>query len=175
MATGRTAPGKKTGRSQGTKPAARRSTPAPPPARVLDDDSRHEIVGIVLGALAIALAISVFTQAAGVIPLAIKSILRVGFGLGAYAIPVIILLWAVTFFLTGLRVDEFRVGMGLGLVLVAFLGILAIGNDPACSGTAPRSSPPEVTSVAGWHGYFGHSSKALPRSVRSSHATPPPM
>lgn len=131
MATGRTTPTKKTNRTQGAKPAARRSTPPPAPARVLDDDSRHEIVGIVLGALAIALAITVFTQTAGVIPEAIKSILQVGFGLGAYAIPVIILLWAVTFFLTGLRVDEVRVGMGLGLVLVAFLGILAIGNDPA--------------------------------------------
>ncbi|MGB4442490.1 MAG: DNA translocase FtsK 4TM domain-containing protein [Coriobacteriia bacterium] len=131
MATGRTTPTKKTGRPQGAKPAARRSTPPPAPVRVLDDDSRHEIVGIVLGALAIALAITVFTQTAGVIPQAIKSILQVGFGLGAYAIPVIILLWAVTFFLTGLRVDEVRVGIGLGLVLVAFLGILAIGNDPA--------------------------------------------
>ncbi len=128
MATGRTAPPKKTNRSQSTKPAARRNTP--PPARVLDDDSRHEIVGIGLGALAVALAITVFTQTAGVIPEAVKAILQVGFGLGAYAIPVIILLWAVTFFLTGLRVDEVRVGMGLGLVLVAFLGILAIGNDP---------------------------------------------
>lgn len=96
MAAGRTASPKKTSRSQGAKTAQRRSAPPAPPARVLDDDSRHEIVGIALGALAIALAITVFTATTGVIPEAIRTILSLGFGLGAYAIPVIILLWAVT-------------------------------------------------------------------------------
>jgi S-DNA-T family DNA segregation ATPase FtsK/SpoIIIE len=98
---------------------------------VLDDDSRHEIVGIILGTLAIALGITVFSDAAGVVPRAISTILLAGFGLGAYAIPVVVLLWAVTFFLSSLRVNELRVGIGLGLVLVAVIGILAIGNDPA--------------------------------------------
>jgi S-DNA-T family DNA segregation ATPase FtsK/SpoIIIE len=98
---------------------------------VLDDDSRHEIVGIVLAALSIALAITVFSNASGVVPRAVSTILRSGFGVGAYAIPLVVMLWAVTFFLRSLRVDELRVGIGLGLVVVATISLLSIGNDPA--------------------------------------------
>ncbi|MRS12395.1 MAG: DNA translocase FtsK [Actinobacteria bacterium] len=132
MAAGRSQK-KTTATGRGSRgPQTTRRTPAPPaPQRVLDDDSRHEIVGIVLGALSIALGISVLTEAAGVVPKAVATILRLGFGLGAYAIPLIVLVWAITFFLTFVRVDEVRVGAGLGLVLVAVLATLSIGNDVA--------------------------------------------
>jgi S-DNA-T family DNA segregation ATPase FtsK/SpoIIIE len=96
---------------------------------VLDDDSLHEVLGIVLSALAIALAITLFSNSEGVIPHAVSALLRSGFGLGAYAIPFVVLLWAATFFMTGLRVNEVRVGVGLGLVLLAFTSVLAIGNE----------------------------------------------
>ena len=122
---------KKTQRSTAKKPAARTSRKAPQPQPVLDDDSRHEIVGILLGAFAVALGIAVYTSTTGVLPTAVNTILRAGFGLGAYAIPVLVVLWAVMFFLSTVRVDELRVGLGLGLLLVASLGIIAIGNDPA--------------------------------------------
>ncbi|MBN2840031.1 MAG: DNA translocase FtsK 4TM domain-containing protein [Coriobacteriia bacterium] len=122
---------KKPQRSTVKKPTARtgRKTAAPRP--VLDDDSRHEIVGILLGASAVALGIAVYTSTSGVIPSAMNAILRSGFGMGAYAIPVLVVLWAVTFFLSTIRVDELRVGLGLSLLLVAVLGIVAIGNEPA--------------------------------------------
>jgi S-DNA-T family DNA segregation ATPase FtsK/SpoIIIE len=97
---------------------------------MLDDESRREVGGILLGAFAIALAIAVFSNAGGVIPQAVSGLLRSGFGLGAYAIPLVLLLWAATFFITGLRVNEARVGLGLGLVLLSFIGILSIGNLP---------------------------------------------
>ena len=130
MATGRPSNSPRK-RSTGKKQPAGRTKPRPAPTRVLDDESRHEIVGIVLGALSIVLGITVLTETAGVVPRAIATILRSGFGLGAYAIPLVVLLWAVTFFLRSLRVDEVRVGIGLGLLLVAVIGMLAIGNDPA--------------------------------------------
>jgi S-DNA-T family DNA segregation ATPase FtsK/SpoIIIE len=130
MAGGRTSNTSKNGsRSSGSKQSSRRTPP--PPARVLDDDSLHEVLGIVLSALAIALAITLFSNSEGVIPHAVSALLRSGFGLGAYAIPFVVLLWAATFFMTGLRVNEVRVGIGLALVLLAFTSVLAIGNDPA--------------------------------------------
>ncbi|MHB1135207.1 MAG: FtsK/SpoIIIE family DNA translocase [Coriobacteriia bacterium] len=122
---------KKTQRSTTRKPAARKGRSAPPPPQVLDDDSRHEIVGILLGAFAVALGIAVYTSTSGVIPTAVSTMLRAGFGMGAFAIPVLVVLWAVTFFLSTVRVDELRVGLGLGLFLVAVLGIVAIGTEPA--------------------------------------------
>lgn len=123
---------KKTQRSAPGKPSGGRSRQQPPaPQPVLDDESRHEIVGILLAAFAVALGISVYSSTSGVIPEAVSGLLRAGFGIGAYAIPVLVILWAVTFFLNSIRIDEVRVGLGLGLFLVAVLGAVAIGNDPA--------------------------------------------
>lgn len=130
MAAGRTSSSNRRPTKGGASTRAGRAS-APPPARVLDDDSRHEIIGIALGALAVIFAISVLTETAGVVPRMIASVLKLGFGVGAYAIPFIFLLWAVTFFLTSIRVDEVRVGLGLGLVLLSVLAIFAIGNDVA--------------------------------------------
>ena len=128
MAAGRTSSNNRKPTKGGTSARTGRTAP-PAPARVLDDDSRHEIIGIALGALAVIFAISVLTETAGVVPQVIASILKLGFGVGAYAIPFIFLLWAVTFFLTTIRVDEVRVGLGLGLVLLSVLAVFAIGND----------------------------------------------
>lgn len=112
---------------------ATRSRPAVPsgsrePSRVLDADSRHEIVGIVLAATAIALLIAVLTESSGVVPRVVASALRLGFGLGAYAIPFVVLVWAVSFFIRTVRVDEVRVGIGLALVLLAVITILSVRN-----------------------------------------------
>ncbi|MHB8760817.1 MAG: FtsK/SpoIIIE family DNA translocase [Coriobacteriia bacterium] len=146
MATGRSTKDPKNRKrpSSGTPPTRRT---APAPARLLDDDSRHEIVGVVLGALAIALGISVYSESAGVVPQAVSSVLRSGFGIGAYAIPVIVLLWATTFFITGLRVNEVRVGIGLALVLLSFIGARAISN-----GLATQWAPAVISASGGYVG-----------------------
>lgn len=120
--TQRSAPAKKSG--------GRSRQQAPAPIPVLDDESRHEIVGILLAAFAVALGIAVYTSTSGVVPEAVSGLLRAGFGIGAYAIPVLVILWAVTFFLSSIRIDELRVGLGLAIFLVAVLGAVAIGNDP---------------------------------------------
>lgn len=131
MAAGRTSNSpRNTKRTSGGKQPTRRTPPAAAPSRLLDDDSRHEIIGVALGALAIALAITVYSDVSGVIPSAVSALLRSGFGFGAYAVPIIVLLWAATFFITGLRVNETRVGIGLGLMLLSLIATLAIGNDP---------------------------------------------
>ncbi|MDO8879773.1 MAG: DNA translocase FtsK 4TM domain-containing protein [Coriobacteriia bacterium] len=145
---------KATKRSSPSRTTAKRA-PAPPP--VLDTDSRHEIFGIVLAATAIALAIAVLTQSSGIIPQAISGAMRLGFGLGAYAIPVIVLLWAVTFFVRSVRVDEVRVGLGLAVVLVAAITSLSVGNDPVTQW--------EPLTLTGTGGYIGGGSAWLLRSL----------
>jgi S-DNA-T family DNA segregation ATPase FtsK/SpoIIIE len=115
------------------RPSASRSTGkrAQTPAPVLDTDSKHEIIGIVLAATSVALVIALLTRSTGIIPQAISSAMRSAFGLGAYAVPVLVLLWAVTFFVRSIRVDELRVGTGLAVVLTAAITTLAVGNAPA--------------------------------------------
>ena len=125
MATSRTSKKKTTRKKTPARgAAASRSAPAP----VLDDDSRHEIAGIVLASLGVALAITLLSSTAAVVPAAIATALRHGVGMGAYAVPVLVLLWAVTFFVRSVRIDEIRVGVGLLLLLLAFISILAVGN-----------------------------------------------
>lgn len=98
---------------------------------VLDPESRHEIIGIVLGAIAIALGITVLSESSGVVPRVVAGALRLGFGLGAYVIPVVVLLWAVTFFVRAVRVDETRVGIGLALLLISAISMAAVGSPAA--------------------------------------------
>ena len=140
-------PAKKPTRSRSTTSGRRRT--APPPAQVLDPDSKHEILGIVLAATGIALMIAVLTESSGVIPQAISAVMRLGFGIGAYALPVLFILWAVTFFVRSVLIDEIRVGAGLGIVLVSVITILAIGNDPAAQW--------ETATLTATGGYLGGS------------------
>jgi S-DNA-T family DNA segregation ATPase FtsK/SpoIIIE len=129
MPSGASRKSKTTAKKNSSSGTRRIQTPARQAA--LDAESRHEIVGILMGAFAIALGITVYTSPSGMVPAAIDTLLKSGFGIGAYAIPVLVVLWAATFFMPTLRVDEVRVGFGLALLLIALLGIVSIGNDPA--------------------------------------------
>ena len=135
---------KTTKRPSPSRPTAKRGQS---PAPVLDIDSWHEIIGIALAATAIALAIAVLTRSSGVVPQAISAAMRLGFGLGAYAIPVIVLLWAITFFIRSVRINELRVGLGLGVVLLAAITSLSVGNEPAVQW--------ESLTLVGTGGYIG--------------------
>ena len=106
---------------------------------MLDAESRHEIVGILLAALAVALFISLLARPSGALPGVLGDALRLGFGLGAYAIPAIILLWSATFFVRAVAVDEARIGIGLVLMLVAVISMLAVGNTPDATQWAPET------------------------------------
>jgi len=130
MAKGRTSNSSR--KSAGpAKSSAKRAASRPERSRMLDQDSRHEIVGIILGALAIVLFVTLLSNTTAVVPFIIAQALRLGFGLGAYVVPVLVLLWAVTFFVSAIQINEVRVGLGLGLVLLSFITILAVGNDVA--------------------------------------------
>mgnify|MGYP001034753565 FL=1 len=147
MATGRSTKGTQKRPATTGSGRARTGGRAPEPAPVLDADTRHEIVGIVLAATAIALLIALVTESSGVLPQAVSHAMRLGFGIGAYAIPVLVMLWAVTFFVRSVRIDETRVGLGLGIVLIAAIALLSIGNHEA--------SQWESATLAATGGYIG--------------------
>lgn len=132
MATGRTGKPSTTKKRAAAKTTpSRRASRAPEPVSVLDPDSRHEVVGISLSALAIALGIMMLKDSSAMVPRFVAGLLRLGFGLGAYAIPVVVLLWGVSFFVRAVRVDETRVGIGLGLIVLAAISIAAVGAPDA--------------------------------------------
>ncbi len=115
-------------RATGASPkrANNRRQPAQP---VLEPDARYDIYGIVLVAAAIALAIALLSSGAGLLGGAVAGIFRLLFGLGAFVVPVLMLLWGVTFFVRTIAISELRVGAGLGIVLLALIGMLGLGSS----------------------------------------------
>jgi S-DNA-T family DNA segregation ATPase FtsK/SpoIIIE len=92
----------------------------------LDDRSLADIYGVVLSVLAIALAVAVAQGSRGIVSDAIATIFRLGFGVGAYIIPAVVLLWGVSFFVRVGDISEGRVGLGLGLSVLAVISIAAM-------------------------------------------------
>ncbi len=117
------------------------------PREVLDPESRHDIYGILLVAGAIALTIALLSAGTGMLGGAIATVFRLVFGLGAFAIPVFLLFWGITFFIRAFAISEMRVGIGLGTMLIALIGAFALG--------APEASRWEQQVLETHGGYLG--------------------
>jgi S-DNA-T family DNA segregation ATPase FtsK/SpoIIIE len=114
---------------------------------MLDDRARREIVGITLAFLGVALLIAVLSRHTGIVTDATASALRMAFGIGAYVIPVFLILWGVSFFVRA-EIHELRTGLGLALVALSVISIAAL--------TSPKGailSDPNVVATHG--GYVG--------------------
>lgn len=111
--------------------AASRRVDGAPGREALDPRSRQDIWGIVLVAAAVALAIALLSTRTGVIGEAIATLFRQAFGMGALAVPLFLLLWGVTFFVKAFDISEARMGSGLGTLLLAIVGMLALAAPPA--------------------------------------------
>jgi S-DNA-T family DNA segregation ATPase FtsK/SpoIIIE len=114
---------------------------------VLDPQSRHDIYGILLVASAVALIIALFSARSGMLGDAIATLFRQLFGLGAFAIPVLLLLWGVTFFVRAFDVSEARMGIGLATILLAMIGVFAL--------SAPEATQWETAVLESHGGYIG--------------------
>lgn len=106
------------GRSRGSKSA---------PSGWLDDRSKRDIVGVVLSASAVALMIAVTSSTGGVAATAAASALKSVFGIGAYLIPLGMLLWGVSFFVRA-EIREGRTGIGLGIIVVSVISLVALST-----------------------------------------------
>ncbi|HSK46657.1 MAG TPA: DNA translocase FtsK 4TM domain-containing protein [Coriobacteriia bacterium] len=119
---------------------------APEPAHILDDRSKRDIVGVALCAFAIALMIAVVSRSSGVATEAASGGLKLAFGVGAYLIPIGMLLWGVSFFVRA-DIREARTGAGIGIILLALISLAAIAPS------GPVSLEQSAVAVQG--GYVG--------------------
>ncbi|MDR3687515.1 MAG: DNA translocase FtsK 4TM domain-containing protein [Coriobacteriia bacterium] len=106
----------------GSRSATRRTTSKP---GMLDDRSKREIVGVALALIGVALLISVLSRHTGVVTDAGALGLKLAFGVGAYLIPVFLVLWGVSFFVRA-EIHEIRTGIGLGVIALAVISIAAL-------------------------------------------------
>jgi len=113
---------RKTGGSSGGRVNSKSAKPS-----LLDDRSRRDIIGVTLCVLAIGLLIAVMSQSSGMAAEAGAGALKLLFGVGAYVIPVFLLLWGVSFFVRS-EVREGRTGLGLGLIVLAVISMAALAT-----------------------------------------------
>jgi len=93
----------------------------------LDERSTRDIIGVVLCVLAIALTIAVMSEETGPAAGIAATGLRLGFGVGAYLIPIGLLLWGVSFFVR-VEIHEGRTGLGIALCLLAIISLAALAT-----------------------------------------------
>jgi len=115
------------------------------PAGLLDDRSRRDIIGVLLCAFAIAGFIAVVSHTAPIAEAGANGVKYV-IGIGAYLLPVFMLLWGVSFFVRS-EIHEGRTGLGLGLVVLAAISMSAL--------TVPKAALFERVELASHGGYVG--------------------
>lgn len=129
---------KKTPSSASSRKKSTKSTPSSRGAGEAAGSSStmaNDITGVVLAVLSIALFLSVITNTDGFLAAGASSLLLHLFGLGAYILPVAMFVWAATFFVRTRNDTIWRVGLGLGLILLAVLAMLSMSIDGAQGNT----------------------------------------
>lgn len=131
-------------------PAKYRGTGQP----ILSANARNDVIGVVLIALAIALFVALFSSSTAPITYGIHTALARGFGAGALLVPVALLLFGITFFVTTESRITGRAALGLSLILLAVLSMLSIAVPGA--DTQP-SLVLQEPALSGSGGYVGSS------------------
>lgn len=120
---------------------------------VLDDDARHDIAGVVIAVVGVATLIAVLTPTSGMLTRAVSDALHAVLGLGAFLLPVCLLLWAATFFIRVPSLIPGRVAIGLCLIALAAMGIVGLCT-PGCEADPARLFNHYVLADRG--GYVGN-------------------
>lgn len=118
---------------------------------MLDDRARRDIVGVGLSALAVALLIAVVSRTGAPVAESGAIGLRMLFGIGAYLIPVFLLLWGVSFFVRT-EIHEGRTGLGLGLVVLAVISMAALATPGVEADPAVIFAPDQLAAHGGYIG-----------------------
>lgn len=128
--SGSSRPSKRTvGRPSGQreKPSYQQQIPFEGKAPLLDERARLDIIGVVLGVVALALLVCMVIRPEGVVSQALATGLSLVLGLGAYLLPFLLGGLAATVFVrTQTERLTARTGLGLGLLFIALLGLFSL-------------------------------------------------
>ncbi len=119
---------------------------------LVEPSANRDIAGVVIAVLAIASFIAVISPATAPVTAAVAGFYHLGFGLGAYVLPIVILLFAATLFLGEDSPLNVRSVAGGALVFVAVVSILSL-MVPGTSDSCDLMFTPQNLSVSG--GYIG--------------------
>lgn len=119
---------------------------------LVEPSANRDIAGVVIAVLAIASFIAVISPATAPVTAAVAGFYHLGFGLGAYVLPIVILLFAATLFLGDDSPLNARSVAGGAVVFIAVVSILSL-MVPGTSDSCDLMFTPQNLSAAG--GYIG--------------------
>lgn len=119
---------------------------------LVEPSANRDIAGVVIAVLAIASFIAVISPATAPVTAAVAGFYHLGFGLGAYVLPIVILLFAATLFLGEDSPLNIRSVAGGAVVFIAAVSILSL-MVPGTSDSCDLMFVPQNLSASG--GYIG--------------------
>lgn len=119
---------------------------------LVEPSANRDIAGVVIAVLAIASFIAVISPATAPVTAAVAGFYHLGFGLGAYVLPIVILLFAATLFLGEDSPLNIRSVAGGAVVFISVVSILSL-MVPGTSDSCDLMFVPQNLSASG--GYIG--------------------
>ena len=121
---------------------------------LVEPSANRDIAGVIIAVVAIASFIAVISPASAPVTAAVAGFYHLGFGLGAYVLPIVILLFAATLFLGEESPLNVRTVAGGAIVFVAVISILSLMVPGTSETTAPMFFPENLSASGGYIGSF---------------------
>lgn len=121
---------------------------------LVEPSANRDIAGVVIAVLAIASFIAVISPATAPVTAAVAGFYHLGFGLGAYVLPIVILLFAATLFLgedSPLNIRSVAGGAVLFVAIVSILSLMVPGTSDSCD---LMFTPQNLSASGGYIGAF---------------------
>ena len=121
---------------------------------LVEPSANRDIAGVVIAVLAIASFIAVISPATAPVTAAVAGFYHLGFGLGAYVLPIVILLFAATLFLgedSPLNVRSVAGGAVVFVAVVSILSLMVPGTSESCD---LMFTPQNLSASGGYIGAF---------------------
>lgn len=121
---------------------------------LVEPSANRDIAGVIIAVLAIASFIAVISPASAPVTAAVAGFYHLGFGLGAYVLPIVILLFAATLFLGEDSPLNVRSVAGGAVVFVAVVSILSLMVPGTSDSSALMFTPQNLSASGGYIGAF---------------------
>lgn len=121
---------------------------------LVEPSANRDIAGVVIAVLAIASFIAVISPATAPVTAAVAGFYHLGFGLGAYVLPIVILLFAATLFLgedSPLNIRSVAGGVVVFVAIVSILSLMVPGTSDSCD---LMFTPQNLSASGGYIGAF---------------------
>ena len=121
---------------------------------LVEPSAHRDIAGVIIAVIAIASFIAVISPASAPVTAAVAGFYHLGFGLGAYVLPIVILLFAATLFLGEESPLNVRSVAGGAIVFIAVISVLSLMVPGTSDTTAPMFFPENLSASGGYIGAF---------------------